>query len=204
MATPRSTFTLAVLFVLGLGYLLFFEPRLESTDQHRISERRVLHVHADQIASIAMRRKNGFDSGTVERIDASTWKRTLPVAGAVESALVNELCSDLEFIEHRVALPGHGSDVQHLYDEGLSPPTLQVTLTLTDHREIVVELGKETPEADGVYLHVADDTQVQVVDKALNDRFNTLLDKLLDTTSAGAAEGAPTPDQSKGESHGSD
>jgi Domain of unknown function (DUF4340) len=202
MATPRSTFTLAVLFVLGLGYLLFFEPRLESTDQHRVSERRVLHVHADQIAAIALKRKNGFDAGAVERIDSATWKRTLPVAGAVDSALVNELCSDLEFIDHRVALPGHGTDVQHLYDEGLSPPTLQVTLTLTDHRELVFELGKETPEADGVYLHVADDTQVQVVDKKLNDRFNALLDKLLDTTSA--AEGAATPDASKGESHGSD
>ena len=47
-----------------------------------------------------------------------------------------------------------------------------------------------------------DATEQSFVDKALNDRFNALLDKLLDTTSA--AEGAPTPDTSKGESHGSD
>jgi hypothetical protein len=77
-----------------------------------------------------------------------------------------------------------------------------VTLTLADRREIAFELGKETPSADGVYLHVADDSQVQVVDPKLRDRVNALIDKLSDTTSAG--EGAPNPDATKGESHGSD
>lgn len=203
MATPRSTFTLAVLFVLGLGYVFFFERRFETTEEHAINERRLLHVHSDQITTLAFKR-GPFESAAVERIDASTWKRTLPVAGAVDSALVGELCSDLEFIEHKVALPGHGEDSQHLYDEGLSSPSMTVTVTLADRREVVLEFGKETPTADGVYVHVRDDSQVQVVDKALRDRFTTLLDTLLDTTSAGAAEGNPKPDAAKGESQGSD
>lgn len=202
MATPRTSFTLAVLVVLGLGYLYFFEGRLESTDEHAVSQKRMLHVHANQIQSIAFRRDN-WTNVAIERIDGATWKRTAPIPGAVDSALIGELCSDLEFGEHSTTLEGHGGDTQHLYDEGLSPPALTVTLTLADHRELAFEFGKETPTADGVYFHVQDDPNVQIVNKLLRDRFNSLVDALNDTSGAGAADN-PKPDQTKSESHGSD
>jgi hypothetical protein len=203
MATPRTTFTLAVLVVLGLGYLLFFERKLESTDEHARAQRHIVHFHADQVTTMALRR-DAWTSGAVERIDGATWKRTVPVAGAVDSAAVGALLSELEFGEHQATLEGHGNDTQHLFDEGLSPPLLTVTLTLADHREIEFEIGKETPTADGVYLHVRDETRVQVTGKKLCDRLNDLLNVLNDTTSAESAEGAAKPDPAKGDAHGSD
>jgi hypothetical protein len=209
VATPRTTFTLAVLVILGLGYLYFFERKLETTDEHAVSERHILHLHADQVVSMAMRR-DAWTYGTVERIDGATWKRTQPVAGAVDSAAVGELLSELEFGEHRTTLEGHGNDTQHLYEEGLAPPHLSVTLTLADRREIEFEVGKETPTADGVYVHVRDATQVQVVDPKLRDGLDLLLNSLSDTTGANAADGAAKPDttakpdDAKADAHGSD
>jgi hypothetical protein len=203
MPTTRTTFILAVLVLLGLGYLVFFESRTESTDQQAVTKRHILHVRASQVVAVAFHRDN-WTNPAIERIDGSTWKRTLPVAGAADSPLILELLSDLEFLEHKVELEGHANDVQRLYDEGLSPPQLTVTLTLADRRELEFEFGKETPTADGTYFHVRDETRVQVVDKKLKERFDALIDSLNDTSGAGAAEGTVKPDAAKGESHGSD
>jgi len=208
VASPRLTFTLAVLFVLASAWLLFFEPRFESTDQHAVDERRVLHLHADQVRSMHLR-KDAWTSAALERIDAATFKRTEPVPGAVDSPAVAELLSELEFQEHQATLEGHGTDPGHLYDEGLTPPALAVTLGLADGREVEFDLGKETPTGDGVYLHAKDEANVQVVPLALRDRLKRLLDQLADTSAAtstpgpeagdGRREGPPSPkDDSRG------
>lgn len=188
MATPRTTFTLAITFTLGIAYLLFFEPRYETTAEHAVSQLRILHVHADQVRSIHLRRDD-WTAATLERIDAATFKRTEPLPGAVDSPAVAELLSELEFQDHLTALDGHGSDPGHLYDEGLTPPLLTVTLTLVDGRELEFELGKETPTGDGVYLHVRDDPRVQVVAKPLTVQLNRLLDQLADTASGSGKPG---------------
>ena len=128
--------TLAVVFTLGIAYLMFFEPHYETTAEHAVSQRRILHVHADQVRSMHLRR-DAWTAATLERIDAATFKRTEPLPGAVDSPAVAELLSELEFQDHLTALDGHGSDPGHLYDEGLTPPLLTVTLTLVDGRELV-------------------------------------------------------------------
>jgi hypothetical protein len=195
VATPRTTFTLAVTFVLASAWLLFFEPRLETTDEHAALRNRIVHVHADQVHTMHLRR-DAWTAATLERIDAATFKRTEPVPGAVDSPAVAELLSELEFQDHLTALDGHGSDPGHLYDEGLTPPLLTVTLTLVDNRELEFELGKETPTGDGVYLHVRDDPQVQVVAKPLTVQLNRLLDQLADT---GSGSGKPGADAAAGD-----
>ena len=196
MATPRTTFTLAVTFVLASAWLLFFEPRLETTDEHAALRNRIVHVHADQIRALHLKR-DAWTFGALERIDAATFKRTEPVPGAVDSPAVAELLSEFEFQDHLTALDGHGNDPGHLYDEGLTPPSLVVTLTLADGRDLEFELGKETPTKDGVYLHVRDDPQVQVVAKPLTEQLNRLLDQLAADTSSGS--GKPAGDAAAGD-----
>lgn len=202
MATPRTTFVLAVLVVLATAYLLFFEPRIESTDERAISERRILHVHANQVVAMKLRR-DAWTFAAVERIDGATFKRTEPVPGAADSAAIGEILSDLEFLDHQTVLPGHGTQTAYLYDEGFSPPHLSAILTLVDHRELEFDLGSETPTVDGVYLHVRDDSAVQIVPTTLKTRLDQMLDKLADTSSTTNAE-ASNSDGTKGNAQGGD
>lgn len=199
MPTPKLTFTLAVLFALATAWLLFFEPHFASTGERAVEERRVLHLHADQVRSLHLRR-DAWTAGTIERIDASTFKRTEPLPGTVDSPAVAELLSSLEFHDHLAVLEGHGSDSSHLYDEGLTPPALAVTVTMVNGSTLDFDVGKETPTGDGVYLHVKDDTRVEVVAKALVGQLNHLLDQLAETGSdkaagdaAPGADGRPSP-----------
>ena len=73
MPAARTTIILAVVFILGLGHILFFEPRLMSTGERRASEKRVLSFVAEKIERIKIRR-DYWTSVLIERTGARSFR----------------------------------------------------------------------------------------------------------------------------------
>jgi hypothetical protein len=174
--TPKLTFVLALLAALVTSWILFSERHLETTYE---KERAALHLlprlMAREVASIRLKR-DSWTSAAVERIDGATFKRTEPSAAAVDSPPILAALSELEFAEHSAVLRRDGRDETRLYDEGLAKPRLIVTLTLADQRTLEFDVGKQTPTADGVYVHLRDADDVLVASKKLCDQLDQLLD----------------------------
>ena len=174
MPSARVTTLLAVLVLVGAGYLFFFEGRLESTDQHRQGEGRVLRVSADDVRRIKIRR-DAWTSALVERVDGHAFRLVEPVEGPVDAALVLKLLSELEFLKSRGELAGADEAARASY--GLRPAQLEVDLETGDGGELRVSFGNAPPVGGGVYLAVEGQGVVHVVTKRAFAAASELLDR---------------------------
>ena len=109
MPSPRVTFWLAGLVLLGCGYLFFFERHAQSTSERRARGARVLELRAEEVARLRIRR-DVWTSAVVERVSATDFRVVEPVPGAADGAAMARLLSTLEFLDSRADLPGEGAD----------------------------------------------------------------------------------------------
>jgi len=189
MPSAHTTVLLAALVLAGFGYVFLFEARLESTEEHRISEGRILRFSPDEVRRIKIRR-DAWTSVLIERVDAHGFRLVEPVEGAADAAAVTRLLSELEFLKTHGDLQD-GADEGRRYSYGLSPARLEIDLDLDQGREIHVALGSTPPAGGGLYLVVAGQDTVHVVDKRVFSDASQLLDRSVGPGQSGAGEQEP-------------
>ena len=175
MPIARTSVILAVLFTLGLGHILFFEPRLMSTGERRAAEKRVVSLIADEVQRIKIRRDH-WTSILLERAGPRSFRMVEPTAAAAQSSLVSRLLSTIEFLEKRATFDGHRQEGQGRRDYGLDPPQIEISLAAEDGREIHLAVGKESAMGKGIYLQVLGEDAINVVSAKLSTIANRLLD----------------------------
>jgi hypothetical protein len=190
MPSARTTYLLLALVVFGLGYLFFFERHAVTTDAQARSSRRVVSFTADDVERVKLRR-DAWTSALLERLSATEYRLLEPSERRIEGALAARLLSALEFLDSRGDL-GDGDDPVRAHGYGLSPARLIVNIALRSGEEMTLELGKETPLADGMYVRIAGSPHVHLVDKGLFVLFDEALDRLV-------ASADPTLAQQDGE-----
>jgi hypothetical protein len=177
VGSARTTYVLAGLAVLATGWVFFFETTLETTEERRALENRVLRITADEVARIEIKRDH-WTSALLERTGAATDFRLVePAAAAADAEDVGRMLSALEFLESRSRIEGAGNDQGRLYELGLDPPRLEIGLADTNGREVQIAFGKEPVAGGGVYLRVLGEGSVHVVDAGVLETFDRYLDR---------------------------
>jgi hypothetical protein len=177
---------LAALVLVGSGFVFLFEGRLESTEEHRASEGKLLRFTPEEVRRIKIRR-DAWTSALIERVDAHAFRLVEPVEGATDAAVVMRLLSALEFLKTRGDLQDE-ADEGRRYAYGLSPARLEIDLELDEGREIHLALGSSPPVGGGVYLAVAGQSVVHVVDKRVLTSASELLERSVAVGQSGAGE----------------
>jgi hypothetical protein len=197
MPSPRTTYILALLVLITTGYVFFFEPKLQTTEQLMRSAGRIFDVHPAQVARLKIYRDQ-WTSVLLERENDSSFRIVEPSSGAADSAEVAKLLSALEFASSSATLDGDGGDEARLYEYGLSPPVLQVSVALSSGNETGFMLGKETPTQDGVYLKVLADPHVYVVEKPFFELFEKYLNTVTGQPALAPQNETAVPPQHEG------
>ncbi len=178
MPSPRVTYWLSGLVLLGCGYLFFFERHMESTPERQRRAARVLNLTADEVIRLKIRR-DAWTNTVVERLSATDFRVVEPVPGAADGAAIARLLSTLEFLDSRADLPGEGADANRRHEYGLDPPRLEVDVQLTSGDEQRLVLGGDAPLGGGVYARANGEDAIRVVDRSARDVFDQQLDRLV-------------------------
>ena len=177
MALARTNFVLAALLVIGLGHILFFEPRITTTHQARKLEQRVLNMVAGEIERIKIKRDH-WTSSLIHRTGPTTFRVVEPVASAADNKLVMRLLSTLEFLKYKSKISLENSNAASHANYGLGSPELEISLESSDQRQIHIAVGTASGMKDGIYLMVRGENHIS----AVGSKVQKLADKLLDVS----------------------
>jgi hypothetical protein len=189
MPSPKLTYWLAGLVLLGAGYLFFFERHMQTTGESARGAARVLDLSAEDVSRVRIRR-DAWTSAVVERVAATEFRVLEPVAGAADGAAISQLLSTLEFLDSRADLEGEAADGKRRREYGLDPPKLEIEVQLASGDEQRLALGADAPLGGGVYARANGGDTVRVVDKGIRELFDQQLDRIVG--------GPERPDESEG------
>ena len=178
MPIMRTTIVLAVIFTVGLGHILFFEPRLKSSDERRIEATRVVNIAADDVQRIRIRRDH-WTSTVIERTGTGSFRMVEPSAADIDDGLVSRLLSTVEFLKRQAVFKQTeaGAAAHSVY--GLDPPELEMSMETAGGRMAHLAIGRESPGGSGIYLKVFGEDTINVVDGRLREAAHGLLEAAL-------------------------
>lgn len=175
MTISRTTLILAVVFTIGLGHIIFFEPRLKNTMERQSSANRVLKVTAEEVQRIRIRRDH-WTSALIERTGEHSFRIAEPAAAAADSGLVARLLSALEFMERQAFFQSSAGDGMAHSAYGLDPAQLEISIELGRGREVHLVFGNKSSDGKGFYVQVWGDEGINVVNTDAKQIAESLLD----------------------------
>jgi hypothetical protein len=148
----RNTWVALVVFALLIAVLVFWQRAQENKPPEpspTTSETNLLDLDAD---IVGMRlEKVGERVVELQRGDQDTWELTWPAGEATDVGTVESAVTQLLSLRTLSTM----QQVPDLKAIGLDPPVYRVLLTLSDGREITINVGDATPTGSGYYVLVS-------------------------------------------------
>src|ERR1700693_2863031 len=183
----RNTLILAVIAIAGVAYFRFFEMKQPSMEEARRQAQNVVNFDRNKIDGIVI--KNGDQQIEMRRRE-SKWRLETPIKDQADSALVENLLSDLETWEKEGTIPAKDveADKSKLTEYGLNNPKLKLRL-LGQGRPPEIWFGKDAALEGRMYLRLQNSKETflarQSIRKDIDKKPEEFRDrKLTDLTTA--------------------
>jgi Domain of unknown function (DUF4340) len=183
----RNTLILAVIAIAGVAYFRFFEMKRPSTEEARQQAQNVVNFDRNKIDGIVI--KNGDQQIEIRRRE-SKWRLETPIKDQADSALVENLLSDLETWEKEGIIPAKDieADKSKLTEYGLNNPKLKLRL-LGQGRPPEIWFGKDAALEGRMYVRLQNSKETflarQSIRKDIDKKPEEFRDrKLTDLTTA--------------------
>lgn len=183
MPLRRLLIAAALLAVLAGGvYWSNREKKAEAAKPPSGEAPKIVSIPQDQIKQIELDKK-GAEPTILDRIDNTKWKITAPKPLAADSDAMSSLTSSLSSVSSdRVIEDKAPAD---LSPYGLNAPSLTVTVTKKDNKNVKLLFGDDTPTGSDVYAKLEGDPRIFTVESftktGLDKTPNDLRDKRLIT-----------------------
>jgi hypothetical protein len=161
----RTTWIILAIFVILLAGTLIWPrikkaPKAEATPTTGVSNEMLFNLGGGTIKALTIQDDQGKTVDLVKN-DDQTWSLKLPEAGPADSTTVDSALSQL-VTSRTLASP---SSVTNLVDFGLEPPRYKFLIVLDNDKQIIVNVGKATPNGSGYYVLTSDQRILYVVNK---------------------------------------
>ena len=183
----RNTLILAVIAIAGVAYFRFFEMKRPSTEEARQQAQNLVNFDRNKIDGIVI--KNGDQQIEIRRRE-SKWRLETPIKDQADSALVENLLSDLETWEKEGTIPAKDieADKSKLTEYGLNNPKLKLRL-LGQGRPPEIWFGKDAALEGRMYVRLQNSKETflarQSIRKDIDKKPEEFRDrKLTDLTTA--------------------
>ena len=144
----KGTIWLTAAFIgLVLYHFLIDVPTEKRQKEERARSEKVLLFEAGDVKSLTLSGKNG--PVTLERVDASVWKMTEPVEALGDSTTVSDFLSLLKQLNFIRIVEETPADISVF---GLDTPSLQISISLKNGKEIGIRIGDDHPMGGKIYL----------------------------------------------------
>ena len=142
---------------------------------------KILTLKEEDISGIQLE-KNGHEEASLAKDDSGKWQMTGPQPLAADQAEVSSLVSTLASLSSDRLVADKMDDLRQY---GLSPPSLEVTVTTKDRKSHKLLLGDDTPASSGAFAMLEGDPRVFTIASytktSINKGVNDLRDKRLMT-----------------------
>ncbi|HEY1581484.1 MAG TPA: DUF4340 domain-containing protein [Chthoniobacterales bacterium] len=183
----RTTIIL-LLLAIGLGvWIKYFESKKPNTIEAQKEAGNVVNFDRQKLEGIAI--QNGDDRIELHRQDGK-WRLTAPVKDQADSAVVDNLVSDIELWQKDAMIPAREvtADKGRLNEYGLLQPKLRLRL-IEPKGPPEICFGKDAALQGKMYVRMADSKDVFIAPQSLRDDISKKPDdfrdrKLTDITTA--------------------
>ncbi|PWT84890.1 MAG: hypothetical protein C5B58_03990 [Acidobacteria bacterium] len=146
----RTTLILAVITLAVFAYVRFFEMKQPSTEEAKRQAQNVVNFDRSKIDGVII--QNGDEKIEIRRRD-NKWQLETPIKDQADSALVENLLSDLETWQKEGTIPAKDieADKSKLNEYGLNRPKLKLKL-LGSERPPEILFGKDAALEGRMYI----------------------------------------------------
>jgi hypothetical protein len=183
----RTTLILAAIVLAVFAYLRFFEMKQPSTEEARRQAQNVVNFDRSKVDGVII--QNGDEKIEIRRRD-NKWRLETPIKDQADSALVENLLSDLETWQKEGTIPAKDidADKSKLNEYGLNRPKLKLKLIGSD-RPPEILFGKDAALEGRMYVRFENSKETflarQSVKKDIDKKAEEFRDrKLTDLTTA--------------------
>src|SRR5215468_2757453 len=183
----RTTLVLALVVIGVFAYLRFFEMKQPSTEEARRQAQNVVNFDRSKVDGVII--QNGDEKIEIRRRD-NKWRLETPFQDQADSALVENLLSDLETWQKEGTIPAKDieADKSKLSEYGLNRPKLKLKLLGSD-RPPEILFGKDAALEGRMYVRFDNSKETflvrQSVKKDIDKKAEEFRDrKLTDLTTA--------------------
>jgi len=177
----KTTLILAVAATAVFAYLRFFEIKQPSTEEARRQAQNVVNFDRNKVDGIII--QNGDEKIQILRRD-NKWRLETPIKDQADSAVVENLLSDLESWQKEGTIPAKDieADKSKLYEYGLNRPKLKLKLIGSDKPPEIL-FGKDAALEGRMYVRLENSKETllakQSVKKDIDKKPEEFRDKKL-------------------------
>lgn len=174
----KGTLLLLVLTVLVIWGYRYAEERVPATLESKEKQKRIFEFKSEDVHEIAIK---GVDRDLLFERQGSLWLFKKPLQVRANSPEIEGLLSAMQYMErNRRMTPKDIADSKlSLRDFGLEKPRIAVSLK-TKSGTVVLNVGSEARQGDGLYIQVSGDPHIYRVDRDVALRLSKKMDDLRD------------------------
>ncbi|MEK7447967.1 MAG: DUF4340 domain-containing protein [Planctomycetota bacterium] len=169
----RTTFILFIIALILGSAILLLKKYVPTTDELGKKKNKIVDVQSKQITSFEIRQKDLIISGAKDQ--NTGWQLTAPLKTKADQPVVEAMLREFDYLTKKDTIPKTNPA-----DYGFDQPRLVITVQTEGHKTVTADIGTDTPLGNGLYLQMAGDANVYVVDKGIFEMFNKTVFDLRD------------------------
>ena len=166
----KSTLVLLLLGIICVGGFFLARERFPATQETSEKQKRALNMKSVDVTEVGIK---GADRDLLFEKQEGKWNFKKPLQVRASSGEVDGLISSVEYMERLRTLSQKEIEENKLTlaDYGLSKPRV-TAIFKTKKGDMTLKIGNEARQGDGLYIQVAGDSNVYLVNKAVASRFD--------------------------------
>ena len=159
----RTTLILLIVAALLGGFIVYSKHYLPTTEELEKRKNKIVDLASKDITGFDLKRGNDIVSCLKDGSD--TWRVVVPLNDQADQSVLEMTLREFDYLRKKDVIKPEKGKALNLVDYGLHQPRVAVTLRGGDQKTYTLNIGGETPLGNGVYLQLAGDADVYVVDK---------------------------------------